>query len=107
MAATTAVGAVRTYAQIAKNREFDYEAWKKAIRNGNTFVTYGPLLEFGVEGNPAGKKIKMACAGGKVDVSWKVMSSFVKYIRVCHCYSLGLLIGTIIRIISFLIPTSS
>ncbi|PKO22209.1 MAG: hypothetical protein CVU38_10645 [Chloroflexi bacterium HGW-Chloroflexi-1] len=43
MAAITAVGTVRTYARIDPRTEFSYEAWKEAIRRGETFVTYGPL----------------------------------------------------------------
>ena len=82
MAATTAVGAVRTYAQIAKNRQFDYEAWKNAIQNGNTFVTYGPLLEFAVDGKPAGARIKINHAGGTVDVIWKLASVTMPMSRV-------------------------
>jgi hypothetical protein len=74
MAATTAVGAIRTYAKLPSNVAFDYEAWKKAIRSGETFVTYGPLLEFSVEGRPAGSRIQMRGNGGTVAVEWKVAS---------------------------------
>ena len=35
--------------------EFTYEAWKEAVRRGETFVTYGPLLEFSVDGHPHGQ----------------------------------------------------
>jgi hypothetical protein len=74
MAASTAVGTVRTYVRIEDNREFDYNAWKAAVRRGNTFVTYGPLLDFAVEGQPAGSRIKMNSKGGTVDVTWKIAS---------------------------------
>jgi len=50
MNAETAVGTVRTYARIDPQREFSYEAWKDAIRRAHTFVTYGPLIEFAVDG---------------------------------------------------------
>jgi len=82
MAATWAVGMVRTYAQIAKGREFDYEAWKDSVRAGNTFVTYGPLMEFAVQGKPAGTRIKMNRTGGTVDVTWKLASVTVPMSRV-------------------------
>jgi len=82
MAATTAVGAVRTYAKLPKNRPFDYEAWKDAVRSGHTFVTYGPLMEFSVEGQPAGSRIKMSRTGGTVDVEWEVASVTVPMSRV-------------------------
>ncbi len=82
MAATTAVGAVRTYARIPDGTPFDYETWKKAIRSGETFVTYGPLLEFSVEGRPAGGWIKTSRGGGTVDVEWKAASVTVPMSRV-------------------------
>ena len=41
---------------------FTYEAWKDAIRRGETFVTYGPLLEFAVEGSRLGSRIQMDAA---------------------------------------------
>ncbi len=74
MSADTAVGAVRTYAHIDTETEFSYESWKNAVKNANTFVTYGPLLEFEVEGKPPGTWIVMTKSGGKVDVTWKLAS---------------------------------
>jgi hypothetical protein len=82
MAATTAVGAVRTYAKLPKDQPFTYEAWKDAVRSGHTFVTYGPLMEFAVEGKPAGSRIKMTRTGGTVDVEWQVASVTVPMSRV-------------------------
>jgi hypothetical protein len=79
MAASTAVGAVRTYARVRES--FDYESWKKAIRSGETFVTYGPLMEFSVEGRPAGSRIPMSRSGGTVEVEWKVASVTVPMSR--------------------------
>ena len=74
MEATTAVGTSRTYAKIDDDREFDLDSWKAAIENGHTFVTYGPLLEFVVDGNAPGSWIQMSSNGGTVDVTWKVAS---------------------------------
>ncbi len=74
MSAGTPVGAVRTYAKIDESVEFNYENWKESIRKGQTFVTYGPLLEFSVDGKPAGSRIKMSGNGGNVYVSWEVAS---------------------------------
>ncbi len=82
MAATTAVGAVRTYAKLAKDHPFDYQAWKEAVRAGNTFATYGPLMEFAVEGKPAGSRIKMKRTGGTVAVEWQVASVTIPMSRV-------------------------
>lgn len=74
MAATTPVGCVRTYARLPKGRLFDYTAWMDAIRSGNTFVTYGPLLEFAVDGRQPGARIAMKANGGTVDVTWEAAS---------------------------------
>ena len=74
MSATTAVGIIRTYARIPDGTEFSYDAWKNAIRSGNTFVTYGPLLEFTVEGMPAGSHVKMPASGGTVEVEYELAS---------------------------------
>ena len=74
MAATTAVGEVRTYARIDPNEAFTYEAWKQAIRRADTFVTYGPLMEFAVDGQPPGTWIRMSGSGGTVDATWRVAS---------------------------------
>ncbi|NUM55481.1 MAG: CehA/McbA family metallohydrolase [Candidatus Hydrogenedentes bacterium] len=74
MTALTPVGAIRTYARIPRNRGFTYANWMEAIRAGNTFVTYGPLIEFSVEGKPAGARIKMKRNGGAVDVEWNAAS---------------------------------
>ncbi len=82
MQATTAVGAVRTYAFLPKNRRFDYEAWKAAVRSGHTFATYGPLLEFAVEGKPPGTWLKLGRTGGTLDITWQVASVTVPMTRV-------------------------
>jgi len=82
MAATTPVGAVRTYAKLADGEKFTYAAWMRAVRRGETFVTYGPLLEFAVEGLPAASRIRMSRRGGTVDVTWKLASVTVPASRV-------------------------
>ena len=81
--AATAVGTVRTYARIDPTAaEFTYEAWKEAVRRGETFVTYGPLLEFTVDGQPMGSRIAMTAQGGTVDVTWQAASVTVPMTRV-------------------------
>ncbi|NLI00470.1 MAG: CehA/McbA family metallohydrolase [Chthonomonadales bacterium] len=82
MSATTAVGAVRTYAKLPEGRPFTYDTWKEAIRAGNTFATYGPLLEFSVEGKPPGTRMKLGRAGGTVGVHWQAASVTVPMTRV-------------------------
>jgi hypothetical protein len=82
MSAQTAIGTVRTYAKIDKGHEFDYEAWKEAVRKARTFVTYGPLMEFAVDGHAPGSRVAMTRSGGTVDVTWKVASVTVPMSRV-------------------------
>ena len=82
MASTTAVGAVRTYARLPAGNPFTYDAWKTAVRSGETFVTYGPLMEFSVDGRPAGSRIKMNRSGGSVAVEWRLASVTVPMTRV-------------------------
>jgi hypothetical protein len=81
MSADTAVGTVRTYAKIA-HTEFTYESWKEAVRQGNTFVTYGPLIDFTVDGRPAGSVIEMPGTGGSVDITWEAASVTIPMTRV-------------------------
>ena len=63
MAADTAVGTVRTYARIPAGRPFSYDNWMEAVRRAETFVTYGPLLEFMVEGRPMGSQLDLPAGG--------------------------------------------
>jgi hypothetical protein len=76
MSAAFLLGGVRTYAQLGE-LEFTYENWMAAVRGGNTFVTVGPLIEFLVDGKPAGSRIALPGSGGTVDVTWRVESTRV------------------------------
>ena len=82
MAATTPVGAIRTYARLPDGVELTYGAWMDAIRSGNTFATYGPLLEFNVDGRAPGQRIRMRSSGGIVDVTWEAASVTIPMTRV-------------------------
>lgn len=73
MTAASQLGGMRTYAYLGEN-EFTYENWMTSVRNGNTFVTVGPLLDFSVEGHAAGSRVELPRTGGTVNVSWKVES---------------------------------
>jgi hypothetical protein len=82
MSANTAVGTVRTYACVGNVREFTYAAWMDAVRSGHTFVTYGPLMEFTVDGKPAGSRIPMSHSGGTVYVEYELASVTIPMSRV-------------------------
>jgi len=71
MSATTAVGTIRTYALI-EDDEFTYDTWKEAVRSGRTFATYGPLMEFSVEGHPMGSRIELSSTGGTLNAEWQL-----------------------------------
>ncbi|MGQ9608299.1 MAG: CehA/McbA family metallohydrolase [bacterium] len=81
MSATTAVGTVRTYAQI-EDEEFTYDTWKEAIRKGHTFATYGPLIEFSVDGRPMGSRIELSANGGTLNVEWHVATVTVPVTKI-------------------------
>ena len=73
MGAAWLLGGIRTYAHLGA-RPFTYESWMDAVRAGNTFVTVGPLIEFSVQGQPAGSLVDLPAGGGIVDVEWTVAS---------------------------------
>jgi len=82
MAAGTAAGTVRTYARLRRGEEFTYEGWVRAVRRAETFVTYGPLIDFGVDGRPAGSRFRLNRSGGTLDVEWRVASVMTPMTRV-------------------------
>lgn len=82
MSPATAVGTVRTYAWLDPRTEFSYETWKEAVKHGDTFVTYGPLLEFNVEGHSMGSRFMLGSNGGAVQVSWQAASVTVPMTRI-------------------------
>jgi hypothetical protein len=82
MSADTAVGTVRTYARIPEGKPFTYDEWMEAVRRSETFVTYGPLIDFSVDGKPIGSRLTIGAAGGTVDVTWRAESVTVPMSRV-------------------------
>lgn len=82
MSADTTVGSVRTYAHLDGDKPFTYESWMAAIRRAETFVTYGPLLEFFVNGRPMGSRIFLPSTGGSLDITWQVASVTIPMTRV-------------------------
>ena len=82
MAQNTAVGTVRTYARVPAGDEFTYESWMRAITGGETFVTYGPLMELRVEGRSMGSAFSLPAGGGTVELEWEAASVTVPMSRV-------------------------
>ncbi|MBU4212197.1 MAG: CehA/McbA family metallohydrolase [Verrucomicrobia bacterium] len=68
MGASTALGWMRTYAQLDRNRQFDYNNWARAVRAGRTVSTNGPLMSLAVEGRAIGDAIQLPRTGGTLHV---------------------------------------
>jgi hypothetical protein len=73
MTAASLLGGVRSYAQLG-DRELSYENWMDAIRDGNTFVTVGPLAALRVDGIEPGGTVRLPAGGGTLQVEWEVES---------------------------------
>lgn len=82
MSANTAIGTIRTYAQLPADRPFTYADWMAAVRAGRTFVTFGPLMEFNVDDHGPGSRLKLARRGGALDVTWELASVTTPMTRV-------------------------
>jgi len=80
MSAGMPAGTGRTYAYIGA-KEMNYDSWAEAVRNGRTFTTTGPLIEFRAEGRMPGSAIKIA-SGGATLVCHAEVSSFIPIHRV-------------------------
>ena len=73
MGAWTPVGANRGYAYIGQD-EFSFPNWAKAVRQGNTFMTTGPLLLFHADGKSPGAEISLGAGGGSLEVEARARS---------------------------------
>jgi hypothetical protein len=72
--ATTTIGTIRTYARIGHPGRFTYDEWMSAVRGGETFVSFGPLVELTVDGHPIGGRVKVPEPGTVVEVEWTAAS---------------------------------
>jgi hypothetical protein len=54
------VGAVRLYADCGTKQPFTPDAWFKALKDGHTFVTTGPMVDFKIEAARPGDTITVA-----------------------------------------------
>ena len=60
------VGANRVYAKV--EGEFTYANWIRALKQGRTFVTNSPVLDFTVNGHEAGDTIAVSGKGRKAQI---------------------------------------
>lgn len=77
MGAYMPVGANRTYAYLG-HQEFNFANWAQAVRQGNTFMSSGPLLLFQADGHAPGGEITLGAGGGTVEVQAEA-TSFVPF----------------------------
>ena len=68
----TLVGASRTYAYLGK--EFTASEWLRAIREGHTFFTTGPMAEFTVNQQIPGASVRLPPTGGMVTLEGRAWS---------------------------------
>ncbi len=66
------IGIIRTYARMGS--DFSSRAWLQALREGRTFFTSGPLVDFRVNGKSPGDRLDLP-AGGAVTVSAEIWSA--------------------------------
>ena len=65
-------GAFRTYAYL--KGKLSAESWIESIRQGRTFISSGPLLDFRIEGRIPGDRLELPEKGGAIRLKAKVWS---------------------------------
>jgi hypothetical protein len=71
---------------------FTFDEWMDAVRRGETFATFGPLVGLSVDGKPIGSQIDLPASGRSVELSWYVASATIPMSRVELVIS-----GTVVR----------
>lgn len=64
------VGIIRTFAHLGG--DFSAEAWVRAIRQGHTYLSSGPVVEFRVNGQIPGGSVNLPAAGGEVTIEGEI-----------------------------------
>lgn len=62
MSSDVPVGLYRTYAKLG-DEPFSYDAWTRAVREGRTFLSGGPILRLRVNGRDIGDTVRLSGAG--------------------------------------------
>ncbi|MFL5341246.1 MAG: CehA/McbA family metallohydrolase [Gemmataceae bacterium] len=70
----TALGAMRTYAQLAPDTPLSLAAWIDAVRAGRTFVTAGPLMQLRVDDQPPGATLDHVTGAAPLRISASAVS---------------------------------
>ena len=64
------LGSIRTYAYLGK--DFSVEAWYRALKQGRTFFSTGPLLDFRINGEIPGGAVNLPAAEGTVTLEGRI-----------------------------------
>ena len=79
---TGPVGIIRTYAYLGSN--FTVDGWVNALKQGRTFMSSGPVVEFHVNKKMPGESVHLPSAG-TVTMRGKVWSSTpIRLVRIYH-----------------------
>jgi hypothetical protein len=70
MSSDVPVGLYRTYAQIPDDQEFTYDNWCKAVVQGRTFLSGGPIMHFSVDGQEVGDTLNISGPGTVEVEAW-------------------------------------
>ena len=85
MTSDVPVGLYRTYAWIDPDEPFNYDTWCAAVRDGRTFLSGGPMIDFTVDGARIGDTLSLAGNGGTVTVNARAESIFpIHTLQVVH-----------------------
>ena len=64
------MGIIRTFAWLGG--EFSAAAWVRALKQGHTYLSSGPVVEFRVNGQIPGDEVRLPAAGGEVTIEGNV-----------------------------------
>jgi len=68
MTSDVPVGIYRTYVYIPPEDPFTYDNWCKGLRDGNTFLSAGPIIRLSVNSQPIGDTVQLSGNGGTVEI---------------------------------------
>src|SRR3712207_1729377 len=70
------VGLYRTYAYIPEDEEWSYDSWCRAVRQGRTFLSGGPMIDLTADGAQIGDMLTLPAGGGTVELEATAESIF-------------------------------
>ena len=70
---TRLIGSVRTYVHVTQ--AFSADTWLDGLRQGHTFFSTGPMLDFRINGVFPGDKVQLPATGGTISVEGTIWST--------------------------------